>query len=67
MGRRKKQRAEPQLPIDAAKQLIKVATMVLRDHTPMSYHEASLALALCWRHTETEAQAIEREQRTGAD
>ena len=54
--------AEPCVDIKAARQAVKCLAVLLRDHSPMSYHEASLALAYCWAHTESIEQAEERER-----
>lgn len=63
MGKLKdrKRNAKPRLSMDDAKTLIKSAAVVLRDNTPMSYMEASIAFLYCWQHTES---ISESEQRT---
>ena len=64
---RKKRKVEPILGIDKARQLLKVTAVILRDHSYLSYHDASLALAYCWKHTETEEQAEKRDGRLPRD
>ena len=59
---KKKSKAERILGIDKARDLIKVTAVILRDHSHLSYHDASLALAYCWKHTETEEQAERRDE-----
>ena len=58
---RKRKPVEPVVDLEKARQMIKVTTVILRDHSHMSYHDASLALAWCWRFTETEEMAEKRE------
>ena len=57
-------RAEPTLDLDKARQLLKVTTVILRDHTYMRFEEAALAFAWCWNHTESLAESERRERNT---
>ena len=52
---------EKDVPMDKARQLVKVAAVILRDHSMMPFEEAALAFAYCWNHTESVDNAEARE------
>ena len=49
---RKMMKLKTEIRKDKAQQLVKLLTVLLRDLSPMTYHEASLQLAYCWKNTE---------------
>lgn len=53
---------EPVIDRKQAEQLIKCSAVVLRDHSRMSFEDAMFAFMYCWKFTETEAAAEERER-----
>lgn len=44
-----------------AKQFVKIAAVLLRDHSPMTFEEVVMAFTYCWRQTESVKKAEARE------
>ena len=61
MTRGRQKPVEPVLSLAQARQMLKVCTVILRDHSHLTYHDVSLEMAYCWAHTETEEMARKRE------
>ena len=64
MPRRKK---KGEITTEAAQQLIEVTAVLLRDHSHIDFNGAILAFSYSWRHTESENQALMREEREKRD
>jgi len=60
MTRRTKKKAS-NVPVEQARQMLKVMTVLIRDEALLSFEEVVLQMSYCWRFTESVDESIKRE------